>query len=85
MRSVETILTAQMAPDQVIATLAIEFDDDLDLPKLEQLIARIEHGLRDKHPDLFRVFVRPTSNPGAFAEPQVNDPEVAERDVQRDR
>ena len=84
-RSVETILTAQMAPDQVIATLAIEFDDDLDLPKLEQLISRIEHGLRAKHPDLFRVFVRPTSNPGAFAEPQVNDPEVAERDAQRDR
>jgi cation diffusion facilitator family transporter len=80
-RNVETILTVQLSPDQVIATLAIEFDDDLDLPKLEQLIGRIEHGLRDKHPELFRVFVRPTSNPGAFAEPQVNDPEIAERGV----
>jgi divalent metal cation (Fe/Co/Zn/Cd) transporter len=57
---VESILTTQLSPDQVIATLAVEFDDSLTVPKLEQLIGRLERELRKRHPDLFRVFVRPT-------------------------
>ena len=57
---VESILTVQLSPDQVIATLALEFDDDLTVPELEQIIGRLEHELRKRHPDLFRVFVRPT-------------------------
>ena len=57
---VESILTTQLSPDQVIATLAVEFDDDLTVPELEQLIGRLERELRKSHPDLFRVFVRPT-------------------------
>ena len=57
---VESILTTQLSPDQVIATLAVEFDDDLTIPQLEQLIGRLERDLRTRHPDLFRVFVRPT-------------------------
>jgi divalent metal cation (Fe/Co/Zn/Cd) transporter len=57
---VESILTTQLSPDQVIATLAVEFDDELTVPQLEQLIGRLERELRKRHPDLFRVFVRPT-------------------------
>jgi cation diffusion facilitator family transporter len=57
---VESILTTQLSPDQVIATLAVEFDDQLTVPQLEQLIGRLERELRKRHPDLFRVFVRPT-------------------------
>jgi cation diffusion facilitator family transporter len=60
---VEQILTTQLSPDQVIATLSVEFDDTLDVPQLERLIGRIEAELRNKHPDLFRVFVRPTPSP----------------------
>lgn len=59
-RGVEQILTTQLSPDQVIATLSIEFEDSLDVPRLEKLIGRIETELRQQHPDLFRVFVRPT-------------------------
>src|SRR5690349_17662259 len=57
---VENILTTQLSPDQVIATLSVHFDDSLDVPKLEKLIGRIESELRSQHPELFRVFVRPT-------------------------
>jgi cation diffusion facilitator family transporter len=57
---VESILTTQLSPDQVIATLAVEFDDSLTVPKLEQLIGRLERELRKRHQDLYRVFVRPT-------------------------
>ena len=59
-KGVEDILTTQLSPEQVIATLSVHFDDSLDVPKLEQLIGRIEAELRHQHPELFRVFVRPT-------------------------
>ena len=61
-RGVEQILTTQLSPDQVIATLGVEFEDSLDVPRLEALIGRIERELRSRHPELFRVFVRPTSS-----------------------
>ena len=57
---VEDVLTTQLSPDQVIATLSVQFADSLDVPKLEKLIGRIERELRSDHPELFRVFVRPT-------------------------
>jgi divalent metal cation (Fe/Co/Zn/Cd) transporter len=57
---VENILTTQLSPDQVVATLGVQFDEQLTVPQLEKLISRIETQLHDQHPDLFRVFVRPT-------------------------
>jgi cation diffusion facilitator family transporter len=60
-QGIENILTSQLAPDQVIATLSVEFDDSLTVPRLERLIGRIEDELRSDHPELFRVFVRPTA------------------------
>ena len=63
-RSVRRILTTQMAPDQVIATLDVEFDDSLSIPDLERLIGRIESGLRSRHPELARVFIRPEPKNG---------------------
>jgi cation diffusion facilitator family transporter len=59
-RDVESILTTQLSPDEVIATLSIEFDDELRIPQVERLIGHMEHELRKEHPELFRVFVRPT-------------------------
>jgi len=63
-RSVKRILTTHMAPDQVIASLDVEFDDDLTIPEVEKLIGRIEGGLRDRHPKLARVFIRPEPQRG---------------------
>lgn len=56
---VEGILTSQLAPDQVIANVDLEFDDHLRTPDIERLIGDLETKLRQKHPDLFRIFVRP--------------------------
>lgn len=57
--SVEGILTSQLGPDQVIATIGLEFDDRLRTPDIERIIGHLETELRRKHPELFRVFVRP--------------------------
>lgn len=58
-RSVRRILTTHMAPDQVIASLDVEFDDRLTIPDVEKLIGRIETSLRAEHPQLAQVFIRP--------------------------
>ena len=56
---VEGILTSQLGPDQVIATVGLEFDDKLRTPDIERIIGHLETELRKNHPELFRVFVRP--------------------------
>ena len=58
-RSVDRVLTTHMAPDQVIASMDVEFADELTIPDVEKLIGRIEGGLRERHPELSRVFIRP--------------------------
>jgi cation diffusion facilitator family transporter len=57
--AVEGILTSQLGPDQVIATVGVQFDDRLRTPDIERIIGHLENELRKNHPELFRVFVRP--------------------------
>lgn len=59
---VEGILTSQLGPDQVIANVGLEFDDDLRTSDIERVIGHLESELRKEHPELFRVFVRPHPN-----------------------
>ena len=58
---VVNITTSQLAPGQVIATMGVVIDPKLGVPEIEQLIQRIEKTTRAKHPDLYRLFVRPQS------------------------
>ena len=55
------ITTSQLAPEQVIATLGVVIDENLRVAEVTQLIGRIEKEVRARHPQLFRVFVRPQS------------------------
>jgi cation diffusion facilitator family transporter len=57
------ITTTQMAPDQVIASISIEIDETLRVPEVEQLIRRIEAAMRERLPQLLRVFIRPVPAP----------------------
>jgi divalent metal cation (Fe/Co/Zn/Cd) transporter len=43
----------------VIANVGLDFADDLRTEDIERIIGHHETELRKKHPDLFRVFVRP--------------------------
>jgi cation diffusion facilitator family transporter len=57
--AVEGILTSQLGPDEVIANVGLDFAEDLRTEDIERIIGHLETELRKKHPDLFRVFVRP--------------------------
>jgi len=60
------VLTIHLAPDQVMAAMSFEFDDALTAPQIEQMIADIEQRIRDAHPEVTSLFIKPQS-PGQYA------------------
>ena len=61
------VLTIQMAPDQIMAAMSFEFDDGLNAPQIEQLIADIERRIHDAHPEVTSLFIKP-QNPQQYTQ-----------------
>jgi cation diffusion facilitator family transporter len=57
--SANGLLTVQMGPNQVVAALSAEFDDDLTTPQIEACINRIERQAKTSHPEIISLFVKP--------------------------
>jgi cation diffusion facilitator family transporter len=58
------VITMQLAPDQIIAALSLEFDDDLRATDIESAVADIERRVRDAHPEVVSLFIKPQSAGG---------------------
>ncbi|MBV8193445.1 MAG: cation diffusion facilitator family transporter [Alphaproteobacteria bacterium] len=52
-------VTVQLAPDQIVATLSLEFEDELHTPQIEQSVQSLEHRIRERHPEVVALFVKP--------------------------
>ena len=61
------VLTSYLSPDQVVVSLSIEFEDTLRVPELEELVKEIERRVREKHPEVLSLFVKPQT-PQTFRE-----------------
>ncbi|MGV8961316.1 MAG: cation diffusion facilitator family transporter [Stenotrophomonas sp.] len=57
--SANGVLTVQMGPNQVMAALSAEFEDDRTTPQIEACIDRVEAAARQRHPELVALFVKP--------------------------
>ncbi|MFL6601315.1 MAG: cation diffusion facilitator family transporter [Steroidobacteraceae bacterium] len=64
---VNGMLTAQLAPDQILIALSLEFSDDLRVPELEERVIEIERSIRAQHPEVVALFVKPQT-PKTFSE-----------------
>lgn len=53
------LFTVQLAPDQVVAALSLEFADELRAPEIENAVMDIEARVRTAHPEVVSVFVKP--------------------------
>jgi cation diffusion facilitator family transporter len=53
------IFTVQLAPDQVVAALSLEFGDALRAPEIEAKIEEIERRVKEAHPEVVDVFIKP--------------------------
>ncbi|WEK43378.1 MAG: cation diffusion facilitator family transporter [Candidatus Sphingomonas colombiensis] len=58
---VNEVLTVHLAPEQVMATVSLDFDDALDTRKIERAVANIETRAKARHGEVTRVFIRPQS------------------------
>lgn len=53
------LLTMQLAPDQVIAAISIEFADNSRANDIEAHVAAIEKHVRTRHPSVKNLFIKP--------------------------
>jgi cation diffusion facilitator family transporter len=60
--SVTEIRTVHLAPEQVVAIVGADFDDHLNTPQIEKRIRAIERRVREGHPEVTGIFVRPQSS-----------------------
>jgi cation diffusion facilitator family transporter len=56
---VNGVMTAQLAPDQVLAALSIEFPDALTTLEIEQQVLSLERKLHEASPAIVTVFIKP--------------------------
>ena len=59
--SANSIVTVQLAPASVIATLSLDFFDYMRAPDIERAFMQLEDKIRSEHPEVSAVFVRPQS------------------------
>jgi cation diffusion facilitator family transporter len=64
---VNGMLTAQLAPDQILVALSLEFTDDLRVPELEERVIEIETRIRAQHSEVTALFVKPQT-PKTFSD-----------------
>ena len=58
-------LTSHLSPDDIVVSLSLEFEDRLRVPELEEVVLELERVVRDKHPQVASLFVKPQT-PRAF-------------------
>lgn len=59
------VLTFQLAPDQILVALSLEFRDALRAPEIEAAVVELERRVREAHPEVTTVFVKPQA-PGTY-------------------
>lgn len=53
------LITVQLAPDQVLVALSLEFADNLCTPAIERAVQEIEKSVRAAHPEVVTLFIKP--------------------------
>jgi cation diffusion facilitator family transporter len=59
--SANSIVTVQLGPNNVIATLSLDFFDYLRAPDIERAVVELEARVRSAHPEVSALFVKPQS------------------------
>jgi cation diffusion facilitator family transporter len=55
--------TVHLAPEQIVVALNLEFDDDFRSPQIERSVQSLERRVRDRHPEVVALFVKPKASP----------------------
>ena len=58
-RTIGRLLTMQLAPDEILVTMDIEFDEDVSGDRMETAIVEMERRISDAVPQATRIFIEP--------------------------
>ncbi|MGP1613483.1 MAG: cation diffusion facilitator family transporter, partial [Pollutimonas bauzanensis] len=53
------VVALQMAPQEIIVALSVEFTDPLRVPELEAIVVALEGKIRAAHPEVSALFIKP--------------------------
>jgi divalent metal cation (Fe/Co/Zn/Cd) transporter len=56
------VLTMQLAPDQIVAALSLDFEDHLTAAQIEDAVIDIERKIRGSHPQVVALFIKPQTD-----------------------
>ena len=56
------VLTMQLAPDQIVAALSLDFEDHLTAAQVEDAVIDIERKVRESHPQVVALFIKPQTD-----------------------
>jgi cation diffusion facilitator family transporter len=59
--SANSIVTVQLAPKSIVATLSLDFFDYMRAPEIERAVVELEKQIRSAHPEVAALFVKPQS------------------------
>ncbi|KRB61138.1 hypothetical protein ASE04_22460 [Rhizobium sp. Root708] len=60
-QAVNGVISAHLAPEQLIVALSVWFTEELSKAGVEQAIANVEDDLRRRHPQILALFIKPQS------------------------
>ncbi|KQT47524.1 cation transporter [Aureimonas sp. Leaf454] len=66
-QSANGVVTVHLGPDQIVASISAEFEDEATAPEIEAAVDRIEAALKTDVPEVTTLFVKPQTA-GRFAE-----------------
>jgi divalent metal cation (Fe/Co/Zn/Cd) transporter len=61
---VNGVTTVHLAPDQIVASLSLEFSDELRTPDIERCVEALEKRIRAAHPEMVSLFIKPQTRHG---------------------
>jgi cation diffusion facilitator family transporter len=79
------VVAIHLAPDQIVVTLSLEFSDKLRTPQIEEAVRSLEARIRDKHPEVIALFVKPQSHAGFKEAARAMDRNIAFTKVEEER
>lgn len=57
--SARILFTIHVAPDQIVAALNVDFDDEISAADVEAIVAKLDREIRDAHPEVTTVLIKP--------------------------
>jgi divalent metal cation (Fe/Co/Zn/Cd) transporter len=75
---VNDVVTVHLGPQDVVAMLNLDFEDDLPLSQVETIIEDIEETVKVDFPEIRWFYVRPQSSEAAKARRQAVRQEIVE-------